>query len=69
LSLTDAGRIISGIKPAVAILTHFGMSLWKEGGDIVSDRLAQETGVRVIGARDGMTFNLNTLNVIDRSQD
>ncbi len=61
LSATDAGRLISELKPRVAILTHFGMSMWRARPWKVAERLSRETGVRVISARDGMKFDLAQL--------
>jgi ribonuclease BN (tRNA processing enzyme) len=61
LALADAERIISGIKPKAAILSHYGMSIWKARPWEVAEQLAQKTGIRVIAARDGMVFNLNEL--------
>lgn len=63
LSMPDAERIITEIKPKVAILTHFGMSVWKARPWEVAQRLSQQTGVRVIAARDGMKFDLAQLDV------
>jgi ribonuclease BN (tRNA processing enzyme) len=61
LSVADAGRIISALKPKVAILTHFGMAVWRARPWEIAERLSQETGVKVVSARDGMRFDLGTL--------
>ena len=62
LSVPDAKRIISELKPKVAILTHFGMPMWQARPWEIAQRLSQETGVRVISARDGMRFDLSQLD-------
>jgi ribonuclease BN (tRNA processing enzyme) len=62
LSLVDAGRIISEVKPKVAILTHFGMHVWQARPWQLAESLSQETGVKVIAARDGMKFDLSRLD-------
>lgn len=62
LSVPDAERLIREIKPRVAILTHFGMSVWKANPGQIAERLSQETGVKVIAARDGMKFDLSELD-------
>ena len=62
LSVPDAERIIAELKPKVAILTHFGMTMWRAKPWEVAQRLSQQTGVRVVAARDGMKFNLSQLN-------
>jgi len=62
LSVPDAEHIITELKPKVAILTHFGRTMWQAKPWEVAQRLSQETGVRVIAARDGMKFNLSQLD-------
>ena len=61
LSLVDAELIINGIKPKAAVLTHFGMSMWKAKPWEVAEQLSQKTGIKVISARDGMVLNLDEL--------
>jgi len=61
LSVPDAEHIIMELKPKVAILTHFGMSMWRAKPWELAQRLSQQTGVRVIAARDGMRFELSQL--------
>ena len=61
LSVPDAKRLISELKPKVAILTHFGMSMWRARPWELAEKLSQETGFRVISARDGMKFDLAQL--------
>jgi ribonuclease BN (tRNA processing enzyme) len=62
LSILDAEKIISGIKPKTAILNHFGMSVWKANPWNVAEQLTQRTGIKVLAAQDGMIFDLNTLD-------
>lgn len=62
LALPDAVRIITELKPRVAILTHFGTSMWRAKPWEIAQRLSQETGVRVLAARDGMRFDLSQLD-------
>ncbi len=61
LSVPEAKHIIMELKPKAAILTHFGMTVWRAKPWEVAERLSQETGVRVLAARDGMTFDLSQL--------
>jgi ribonuclease BN (tRNA processing enzyme) len=61
LSILDAEKIITGIKPKTAILNHFGMSVWKANPWNVAEQLTQKTGIKVLAAQDGMIFDLNTL--------
>ncbi len=62
LSVPDAEHIIMELKPKVAILTHFGMTMWRAKPWEVAQRLSEQTGVRVIAARDGMRFDLSQLD-------
>jgi len=61
LSVPDAEHIIMELKPKVAILTHFGMTMWRAKPWQIAQRLSEETGVRVLAARDGMRFDLSQL--------
>ena len=63
LSVPDAERIIAELKPKVAILTHFGMTVWRAKPWEIAQRMSQQTGVRVLAARDGMKFALSQLNI------
>ncbi|MBI4186738.1 MAG: MBL fold metallo-hydrolase [Chloroflexi bacterium] len=58
LSVPDVAHIIKEIKPQTAILTHFGMTIWRAKPWEIAQRLSEETGVRVLAARDGMKFDL-----------
>ena len=62
LSISDAEHMIKELKPKVAILTHFGMGIWRARPWEVAQRLSQQTGVRVLAARDGMKFELSQLD-------
>ena len=61
LTVPDARHIIMELKPKVAILTHFGTTMWKAKPWEIAEKLSQETGIRVIAARDGMKFELSQL--------
>jgi ribonuclease BN (tRNA processing enzyme) len=61
LSAADAAKLIKELKPRAAILTHFGMTMWRAKPWEVAARLSDETGVRVIAARDRMKFDLSEL--------
>lgn len=61
LCLEDAERIITEVKPKVAILTHFGMTMIRAKPWELAAGLSQRTGMEVIAARDGMTFELEKL--------
>lgn len=63
LSAPEASRIIRELRPRAAILTHFGMTMWWAKPWEVATKLSEETGVRVIAARDGMRFDLAELDL------
>ena len=62
LAVPDAERLIKELKPKVAILTHFGMNVWRAKPWEIAQRLTEKTGVKVIAARDGMKFDLAKLD-------
>ena len=62
LTVSDVKRIVAEVKPKTAIMTHFGMTMWRAKPWEIAQSLSQETGVRVIAARDGMKFDLSQLD-------
>lgn len=69
LSVTDAAYIISSLKPKAAILTHFGMNVWRAKPWEVAEQMTQAIGIKVIAARDGMKFELSSLGAADPPDD
>jgi ribonuclease BN (tRNA processing enzyme) len=61
LSIPDAARIIKEIRPRMAILSHFGLHVWEAKPWEIAREMSEQTGVRVIAARDGMKFDLAQL--------
>ncbi len=61
LSLPEAKSIIEKLRPKIAILTHFGMTMWRAKPWELAKKLTEETGISVIAARDGMEFDLAKL--------
>jgi ribonuclease BN (tRNA processing enzyme) len=61
LSIPEARQIIVEAKPKAAILTHFGMSIWRAKPWELAQRMSDDTGIKVIAARDGMRFDLARL--------
>jgi len=57
LNLEDVLRLISEIKPKLAIITHFGIKM--EEVDILNEarRIQRQTKIQTIAARDGMAIN------------
>lgn len=58
LALDDARLLIEQIRPRKAVLTHYGMTMLKAKPRLVAQRLAEELGIQVIAASDGMTLDL-----------
>jgi ribonuclease BN (tRNA processing enzyme) len=61
LALPEARSIIEELRPRIAILTHFGMTMWRAKPWELAEKLTEETGIPVIAARDGMKFDLAQL--------
>lgn len=64
LAASDVKTILEELKPRVAIVTHFGMGVFRAHPWEVARQLSDETGIRVIAARDGMSFDLRELDEI-----
>ncbi len=58
LNIEDVKRLIKGIKPKQAILTHFGMTMVRSKPWEVAAEIEKEIGIRTIAASDGMEFAL-----------
>jgi hypothetical protein len=61
LSVPDCEEIILGIKPKVALITHFGMTLIREGPWNIAKKLKEKTGITVIAAEDGKHYEIEKL--------
>jgi phosphoribosyl 1,2-cyclic phosphodiesterase len=62
LAVPDVERLLGELKPKVAILTHFGTMVWRNKPWEIAESMSQNTGVKVIAARDGMRFDLSRLD-------
>lgn len=58
LCLDDAERIIREAKPKLAILTHYGMTVWRAHPWELAADLTQRLGIEVKAARDGMAIEI-----------
>ncbi|HEY1420371.1 MAG TPA: MBL fold metallo-hydrolase [Candidatus Dormibacteraeota bacterium] len=58
LCLDDAERIIREAKPRLAILTHYGMTVWRAHPWELAAELTQKIGIEVKAARDGMAVEI-----------
>jgi phosphoribosyl 1,2-cyclic phosphodiesterase len=60
LTFGEAKRIIAGVKPKVAVLTHFGTTMLERGPERLAREIEDELGLRVHAARDGWTLDADT---------
>jgi phosphoribosyl 1,2-cyclic phosphodiesterase len=58
LALPDARRLIAAMRPRLAVITHFGLTMLRARPWELADALARETGVRVLAARDRWRLDL-----------
>lgn len=61
LDLQSARVLIEAIKPRVAVITHFGMSMLRQQPRLLAQQLSESTGIRVIAATDGMKLDLQEM--------
>lgn len=57
MDVNGAIRIINGVKPKIAILTHIGMSLYKYGINRLEKEIQEKCDSNIIFARDGLKIN------------
>ncbi len=58
LGLDDAERIIAEARPRLAVITHYGMQVWRAHPWEVAAGISQRTGVEVKAGRDGMVLEI-----------
>jgi len=58
LSIPEAARIIAEARPRLAIITHFGMGVWRAHPWELAEQMTQATGIQVKAARDGMSVEV-----------
>lgn len=58
LSVEDAKAIIRKVRPRLAVLTHFGMTMIRAKPWKVAAEMENELGIRVIAASDGLKLDL-----------
>ena len=60
LCLDDSVRLIAAIRPKLAILTHFGLTMLRARPWELADAASQSTGIRTIAARDRQRVDLTS---------
>lgn len=58
LTLDDARTLVQAIRPRLAVLTHFGMTMHRARPWELAHQLSEETGVDVRAASDGWRLDL-----------
>ena len=58
LCVADVERIIRDAKPRLALLTHYGMTVWRANPTEIAADMSQRLGIEVQAARDGMSIDL-----------
>ncbi len=61
LSSDDSQRIISAVRPRLAILTHFGQKIIEENPIYQAREIQRRTNIQTIAARDGLVLDPITL--------
>ncbi len=55
LSLPEALELIQAVRPRLAVLTHFGMTMLRAGPRKLAEQATAKLGIRVLAATDGLT--------------
>jgi len=58
LSISDVKKILKSLKPEMAILTHFGMTMLRNNPFKIAQTLSKELNLKILSAYDGMKVNL-----------
>jgi phosphoribosyl 1,2-cyclic phosphodiesterase len=61
LGADDAQRLVGAVRPRLAVLTHLGMKVLREGPERVALRVSEATGVPTVAARDGWLLPIDPL--------
>jgi phosphoribosyl 1,2-cyclic phosphodiesterase len=61
LCLENGINLIKKIKPRVAVLTHFGMTMIKNKPWEIAEKLEKELKTKVIATSDGLTLDLGKI--------
>ncbi len=62
LSIPEVETLVRELKPKVALLSHYGIHVWRANPARLAEELTQKTGVRVIAAKDGMVVDIAQLD-------
>ena len=69
MSTDDAVKILDHVHPELAVMTHLGMSMLREGPEKQAKLIQEKTGVTTVAAVDGMTVLFGSrLNIQPKKQ-
>jgi len=60
MSTDDASRITETVRPELAVMTHLGMSMLREGPENQAKLIQERTGISTIAASDNMTITFGS---------
>jgi len=66
LAMPQVEDILRAVRPEVAILTHFGISVWRAQPRLLAQAMGERLDLPVIAARDGMIYDLAAREVVPR---
>ena len=58
----DFTKLIKEVKPKVAVMTHLGLKMISANPVFEAKKITKNTGIKVIAAYDGLSFNVNYNN-------
>ncbi|MDD5773714.1 MAG: MBL fold metallo-hydrolase [bacterium] len=61
LTFNEAIHLIKEIKPKLAVLTHFGMTMLKNKPHELAEKASRQTDIKVICASDGLEIDLDKI--------
>jgi ribonuclease BN (tRNA processing enzyme) len=64
LAYDDVIKLIEGIQPRLAVITHFGYRLWQEKPEGYAEKITKKTGVETIAATDGLKLDLEKKKIL-----
>ncbi|MEW5785030.1 MAG: MBL fold metallo-hydrolase [Bacillota bacterium] len=59
LDLCGMKKLLNGIRPRLAVMTHFGLTMLYHKPYLLAKQLTAETGIKVQAASDGMMLDLD----------
>ncbi|MGP8023739.1 MAG: MBL fold metallo-hydrolase [Methanobacterium sp.] len=65
----DFGKLVNEVSPKLAIMTHLGMKLIMNNPEQEAARIQENTGIKIIAARDGLKLNLDDFKTKQQTLD